>query len=90
MAESTPRGTSPVKWTPVTPLPLAASDLPAAPVYARFMPKLVDFPLDHMRQLTTLVHMVAIYSWLCHVLLRIKPTPDTGPRCGGGVQHWVR
>ena len=90
MAESNPRGTSPVNWMPVTMLPLiAVSDMPPDPVYARFMPKLGDFPFGSLRQLTW-VPVVAIYCRLCHVLFRFKPTPDAGPRSGEGVQHWVR
>jgi hypothetical protein len=90
MAEPNPRGTSPVKWRPATLLPqVAASDMPPAPVYARFMPKLGDFPLHNLRQLNWMP-VVAIYCWLCHVLFRIKPTPDARPRYGEGVQHWVR
>jgi len=86
MAQSAPRGRSPVTRVSVTILLVVAiGGTLWVPIYARSMPKLGDFPFFYWYQLIWLP-VVAILCWLCYVLLKAKPTPDARPRHGRGVR----
>ncbi len=86
MAQSAPPGRSPVTWVSVMILLVVAiGGTLWVPIYARFMPKLGDFPFFYWYQLIWLP-VVAILCWLCYVLLKAKPTPDARPRHGRGVR----
>lgn len=86
MAQSAPPARSPARWGAVTVLLLVAiGGALWVPSYARSMPRMADFPFFYWYQLVW-VPVVAILCWLCYVLLRTGPTPEAGPRDGGGVR----
>jgi uncharacterized protein DUF3311 len=86
MAQSAPPGRSPVTRVSVTILLVVAiGGTLWVPIYARFMPKLGDFPFFYWYQLIWLP-VVAILCWLCYVLLKAKPTPGARARHGRGVR----
>jgi hypothetical protein len=86
MAQSAPPGRSPVTRVSVMILLVVAiGGTLWVPIYARFMPKLGDFPFFYWYQLIWLP-VVAILCWLCYVLLKAKPTPHARPRHGRGVR----
>jgi cytochrome bd-type quinol oxidase subunit 2 len=86
MARSAPTAKSPVRRAVIAVLLLAAiGGTLWVPIYARFAPKLGDFPFFYWYQLI-LVPVVAILCWLCSVLLRARPTPAARHRNGGGLR----
>jgi hypothetical protein len=86
MGQPAPPSMSPVTRVAVTVLLLVAiGGTLCVPVYARFMPKLGDFPFFYWYQLI-LVPVVAILCWLCSVLLRARPAPHARHANGRGVR----
>jgi hypothetical protein len=86
MAQPAPSGKSPVTWGVVTVL-LTVAIIGAlwVPVYARSAPKLGGFPFFYWYQLIW-VPVTAALCWICHLLLRIKPTSSAGPRHRRGAR----
>ena len=79
-------GKSPVTWAIVTVLlAVAAIGTLWVPIYARYAPKLGDFPFFYWYQLI-LVLVTAALCWTCHMLLKARPTRGTG-RDGGGARR---
>ncbi len=85
MAQHASSGKSPATWGAVTVLlTVAIAGTLCVPIYARYMPKLGDFPFFYWFQLIW-VPVAAILCWISYLLLRTKRTRGAGPRDGGGA-----
>jgi len=85
MAQHAPSGKSPATWGVVTILlAVAIAGTLCVPIYARYLPKLGDFPFFYWFQLIW-VPVAALLCWISYLLLRTKkPTRRGGPRHGAG------
>jgi hypothetical protein len=84
MAQHASSGKSPATWGVVTVLlTVAIAGTLCVPIYARYLPKLGDFPFFYWFQLIW-VPVAAILCWISYLLLRTKRTRGAGPRGGGG------
>ena len=74
-------------WTVITVL-LAAAVVGTlwVPFYNHLTPTLGDFPFFYWYQLI-LVPVTAILCWICYLLLRTKPAPQTGTRGREGTRR---
>jgi Protein of unknown function (DUF3311) len=72
-------GRSPARWGVVTVLLVVAIfGTLWVPIYARYLPKLGNFPFFYWYQLIW-VPVTAALCWICYLLLRTKPTTGAGP-----------
>ena len=85
MAQHASSGKSPATWGVVTVLlTVAIAGTLCVPIYARYLPKLGDFPFFYWFQLIW-VPVAAILCWISYLLLRTKRPRGTGSRHGGGA-----
>ena len=87
MAHHAPPGKSPETLATVAVL-LVVAIIAAlwVPTYARLTPKLGPFPFFYWYQLI-LVPAVALLTWICYLLLKTRPAPDTRPGNGRGAHR---
>jgi Protein of unknown function (DUF3311) len=65
----------PATWAAVTVLlAVAIAGTLVVPIYARYLPKLGDFPFFYWYQFIW-VPLTALLLWICYLLLRTKPNP---------------
>jgi len=84
MAQHASPGKSPARWGAVTVLlTVAVAGALLVPIYARYLPKLGDFPFFYWFQLAW-VPVAAILCWISYLLLRTKPTRGAGPTRSAG------
>jgi Protein of unknown function (DUF3311) len=84
MAQPAPSGKSPATWGAVTILLVVAiAGTLWVPIYARYLPKLGNFPFFYWYQLIW-VPTTAVLCWICYLLLRNKPARAARPRHGKG------
>ena len=85
MAQHASSGKSPATWGVVTVLlTVAIAGTLCVPIYARYMPKLGDFPFFYWFQLIW-VPVAAILCWISYLLLRTKRPRSAGSRHRGGA-----
>ena len=56
------------------------------PIYARYLPKLGNFPFFSWSQLIW-VPTTAVLLWICYLLLRTRPTRGTRPTRSAAPRH---
>jgi Protein of unknown function (DUF3311) len=87
MARHAPSGKSPATWGAVTVLLIVAiSGTLWVPIYARSGPELGPFPFFYWYQLIW-VPLTAVILWICYLLLKTKPSQNTGPGDGRGARR---
>ena len=87
MAQPARPGRSPVRRGTVAVLLLVAvGGALVVPIYARFLPKLGDFPFFYWYQLVW-VPVAAGLCWVCYLLLRTKPAAGRAPRNDAGARR---
>jgi hypothetical protein len=87
MGQHTRSGKSPAKWGVVAVLLVVAiMGTLWVPIYARYLPKLGNFPFFYWYQLIW-VPVTAVLCWICYLLLRTRPTTGSGPASRGGARR---